>query len=180
MSDSPGESVLEPKRYETLGDIANGLAAMKADGMTVESVRYAMGQVYWDQLEAESASAKALAKLAWPETIVTEASVRRAAALLGQPVELVQALVLTQREGAKVYGDDVRYRAAKSVLWWNGEDDGLEPGGFFSKLWLAWNSADRENSDRLAIAFPAYADAMNIYQEQGADALREWAAGDRG
>lgn len=109
------------------------------------------------------------------QTVVSAAAVRTAAALLGQPVELLRALVLTREEAAKVFSYDTRKAAAAAVLWWKGEAGGLEPGGFFSKLWLAWNSADRENSDRLAVAFPVYAEAIGVYQEEGAEALRKWA-----
>lgn len=38
--------------YATLGDIADAFRQMKADGMTLESVRYALGQVYGDEMEA--------------------------------------------------------------------------------------------------------------------------------
>ncbi len=41
--------------YATLGDIAEELRKMRADGMTRSSVEYALEQVYWDQVEPKRA-----------------------------------------------------------------------------------------------------------------------------
>lgn len=38
-------------KYTTLGDVAEELWKMKAEGMTRTSVEYAMGQVYWEESE---------------------------------------------------------------------------------------------------------------------------------
>lgn len=40
--------------YATLGEIAEELKRMRADGMTRSSVEYALEQVYWDQAEPEA------------------------------------------------------------------------------------------------------------------------------
>ncbi|WNT44393.1 hypothetical protein SEA_MABODAMACA_52 [Microbacterium phage Mabodamaca] len=45
--------------YATLGDIAKAFEEMKADGMTLESIRYALGRVYGDEMEAERAQRRA-------------------------------------------------------------------------------------------------------------------------
>lgn len=68
-----------------------------------------------------------------------------------------------------------RQEVARHVLWHNGDPRGQEPGSFTTKLLEAWVRADRENSWRLARAFPLLGEAVRISQEAGSDELAKWA-----
>ena len=61
--DQTGTASSRP-RFETLGDIAAALEQMHADGMTVASIEYAIGQVYWAVVEERRAARAALEALA--------------------------------------------------------------------------------------------------------------------
>jgi hypothetical protein len=54
------------EKYHTLGDIEKGLAAMKADGMTLESIEYVLKRAYWEDFDKRAADQATIAKLAAP------------------------------------------------------------------------------------------------------------------
>lgn len=49
--------------YKTLGDIAQELEKMREDGMTLGAVKYALGKVYWQELDEEARARKAFEEL---------------------------------------------------------------------------------------------------------------------
>lgn len=52
-----------PSKYETLGDIAGEIRVMKADGMTLESVRYAIERIFGEEIAAMARAERAVERL---------------------------------------------------------------------------------------------------------------------
>jgi hypothetical protein len=50
-------------------------------------------------------------------------------------------------------------------------------GQFELTLLQLWGQADDVNKDRLAIAFPAMADALDVWKIAGREGLQAWAEG---
>lgn len=51
---------------------------------------------------------------------------------------------------------------SRSVAWFYGREGGWQPGSFVEALLTAISRADQENLFRLALAFPAYVEAMRV------------------
>jgi len=62
---------------------------------------------------------------------------------------------------------------ARHVLWMFGTEGGYRPGTFTQKLLELLAYADPENTAKLAVAFPAEAEAVRIakYERDGAEQL---------
>lgn len=50
-------------KYETLGDVADELQLMLADGVSLGSIEYILDRVYWEAYEARARTEKALKSL---------------------------------------------------------------------------------------------------------------------
>lgn len=76
-----------PLTYVTLGDVAAELNKLLADGVTLESVRYALKQVYWEEIDEEAQRVRAAQELigmAKSDKSTSGAAAARREQLLGQ------------------------------------------------------------------------------------------------
>lgn len=101
---------------------------------------------------------------------------KRASALTGIPVPILEAQMYTLEESAGQYSDWARQDAARHLLWMHHKDSrGYEPGSFTAGLLTAWHRADAANQGRLCVAFPIYGDAFDQIRANGYEGLARWA-----
>lgn len=106
---------------------------------------------------------------------IREDRIYQLAKLVKVPVDILKAVVYTYEEAQGRYPEFERRAAAHHIFHYLGDPRGYDGGSFMHSLITTWKRADNGNRGRLALAFPVYADAFDVLETEGSNALARWA-----